>query len=93
MKARLTERGAALAAKQLHYHRHRLVWIVNRIHENEDLLISYLEYEAVDEATFPGGYRVTIENDGCSQQLSVAKRDPEHLLKQLVLRIEEREIA
>ncbi len=58
MKSSPTERQAALAARQLHYHRERLRWIQDRMRDNEALLLIYLTRLGADATVLPGGYSV-----------------------------------
>jgi hypothetical protein len=59
VKGRPTERQAALAARQLHYHRVRLRWIEDKVGENEALLLSYLTHLDTGAVVLPGGYMVS----------------------------------
>src|SRR5829696_5926083 len=54
--ARITERRAALAARQLLYHRERLAWMEERMCDNAALLESFLALAGQDETVLPGGY-------------------------------------
>src|SRR5215207_3559131 len=63
--ARITERRAADAARQLLYHRERLGWMEERMGENAALLESYLALAGEDETVLPGGYvLIRGEEDG-----------------------------
>jgi len=62
--ARITERRAAAAARQLLYHRERLRWMEERIGENMALLGSYLALVGEDETILPGGY--VMARDGAA---------------------------
>ncbi len=53
-----TERQAALAARQLHYHRERLRWMRDQMRDNEALLFLYLAHLGANTAVLPGGYRL-----------------------------------
>ena len=87
-----TERQAAFAARQLHYHREKLRWIQDRMSQNEDLLRLYLTHLDTNTTVLPGGFRV-----GCSpaitQELAIEKLTPRNLYEQLTLPVEQREIA
>ena len=87
-----TERQATLAAKQLHYHREKLLWIQTRMIENEDLLRLYLTRLETEVAVLPGGFRVG-GNPATAQELEIEKLAPKNLYEQLVLSVEQREIA
>lgn len=92
MKSSPTERQAALAARQLYYHRVRLRWIRGRMRENEDLLHCYLTSLDTDTVVLPGGLR--IRGDASStREISVEKLTPKHLHEQLALPVGQREIA
>jgi hypothetical protein len=58
---RITERRAALAARQLLYHRERLGWMEERMCENAALLESYLALAGKEETLLPGGYFLARE--------------------------------
>jgi hypothetical protein len=86
MKGTPTERQAAQAARQLHYHRERLGWIEVRMRDNEALLLSYLTRTGAGAAVLPGGYRVSggaVSPDG---DVAVEKLAPGSPCEQLVLR-------
>ena len=87
-----TERQAALAARQLHYHREKLLWIQDRMRQNEDLLRLYLTCLETNVAVLPGGFRVG-GNPATAQELAIEKLAPKNLYEQLVLPVEQREIA
>ena len=87
-----TERQAALAARQLHYHREKLRWILDRMRQNEDLLRLYLTHLDTNAAILPGGFRVGV-NPATSHELAVEKLAPKNLYEQLVLPVEQRKIA
>jgi hypothetical protein len=83
-----TERQAALAARQLHYHRERLRWIRDRMRDNEALLLIYLTRLGADATVLPGGYRVedhASTGRGVGREVGVEKLVPESLYEQLVL--------
>ena len=92
MRRSPTERQAAFAARQLHYHRKKLRWILDRMSQNEDLLRLYLTHLDTSTTVLPGGFRV-----GCSpaitQELAIEKLTPKNLYEQLTLPVEQREIA
>lgn len=52
-----TERQAAMAARQLHYHRERVRWIEQKMRDNEASLLLYLSSLDANTAVLPGGYR------------------------------------
>ena len=56
-----TEKQAALAARQLHYHRERLGWIRDRMRKNEATFSLYLTGLEARAAILPGGYRISGE--------------------------------
>jgi hypothetical protein len=87
-----TEKQAGRAARQLHYHRERLRWILSRMRENEALLRLYLTVLDAEEAVLPGGFRVGrgSSSDG---GIGVKKLAPKNPYEQLVLPVEERRVA
>lgn len=85
MKSVPTERQAARAARQLHYHRARLRWIEDRTEENEALLLSYLTRLGAGDAVLPGGYRVSGTHAAPSGGVAVERLAPESPYEQLVL--------
>ena len=87
-----TERQAALAVRQLHYHREKLCWIQARMSQNEDLLRLYLTHLDKNTAVLPGGFRVS-GNPSTAQELAIEKLTPKNLYEQLTLPVEQREIA
>ena len=87
-----SERQAALAARQLHYHRGRLRWLLSRMQENEDLLRLYLTILDAEQAVLPGGFRV-VRGTPLDGGLGVEKLAPNNPYKQLVLPVGERQVA
>ena len=87
-----TERQAAFAARQLHYHREKLRWIQERMRDNEYLLRLYLAHLDTSTAVLPGGFRVGV-NPATAQELVIEKLTPKNLYEQLALPVEQREIA
>jgi len=87
-----TDRQAALAARQLHYHREKLGWIQARIRDNEDLLLLYLTRLDADAAVLPGDFRVGGDAS-TAEEITVEKLAPKNLHEQLALPIGERETA
>jgi hypothetical protein len=61
---RPTERLAYLAAKQLAHHRERLLWMRERMEENERLLRGRLEESGERRLVIPGGFAVARAEDG-----------------------------
>ena len=92
MRCSPTERQAAFAARQLHYHREKLAWLLDRMSQNEDLLRLYLTHLDTNTAVLPGGFRVA-GNPATSHELAVEKLAPKNLYEQLTLPVEQREIA
>ena len=88
-----SERQAALAARQLHYHRERLGWLRDKMRDNEALLLSYLTRLGANAAILPGGYEVKGGLPSPSEDLAVRKLAPESPYEQLALRVGEREIV
>lgn len=86
-----TERQAALAARQLHYHRRRLRWIEARMLDNEALLFSYLTRADTDATVLPGGYRVTGGSASPDGDVVVARLVSKSPYEQLVLNMVDRE--
>lgn len=87
-----TERQAAFAARQLHYHREKLRWIQARMSQNEDLLRLYLTHLDTNTTVLPGGFRVGV-NPAIAKELAIEKLTPKNLYEQLTLPVEQREIA
>lgn len=81
-----TERQAALAARQLHYHRERLRWIRDRMRNNEALLLLYLTHLDADATILPGGYRVAGYASSAAD-VTVEKLTIENRYEQLALRL------
>lgn len=79
-----TERQAARAAKQLHYHRERLRWMQTRLRYNEALLLLYLTHQDAPTAILPGGYRITDRTPAFGG-LDVEKLAPRNPFEQLIL--------
>lgn len=86
MRRRPTERQAAHAARQLHYHRERLRWIRDRMRENEVLLLHYLTHLDAAATTLPGGYRIVGETSP-ARDVAVEKLVPKNPYEQLELRV------
>jgi hypothetical protein len=94
LKPSPTERQAARAARQLHYHLERLSWIEGRLRDNEALLLLYLTRLGAEAAVLPGGYRVTTGGPASTPGgVAVEKLAPRGLHEQLSLPIGGREIA
>ena len=72
MGERITERRAALAARQLLYHRERLVWMEGRMDENAALLESFLTLAGEEETVLPGGY-VLVREEGSGTPVRVRR--------------------
>ncbi len=87
-----TERQAALAAWQLHYHRERLRWMRDRMRDNEALLLLYLAHVGANTVVLPGGYHVQGYASS-ARDVAVEKLIPKSPYEQLVLRVAERRIA
>ena len=83
---RPTEGQAALAARQLHYHRERLRWMRGRMRDNEALLLHYLTCLEAGTAVLPGGYRIIGETSS-TLDVAVEKLMPKSLYKQLGFRM------
>jgi hypothetical protein len=88
-----TERQAALAARQLHYHRERLGWLRDRMRENENTLSLYLTGLEARAAVLPGGYRISGEHASPDRDVAVEKLAPASPYEQLSLREEDRGTA
>ena len=80
-----TERQAALAARQLHYHRERLGWLRDKMQENEALLTLYLTGLETRAAVLPGGYRISGEHASLDRDVAVEKLSPAAPYEQLSL--------
>ena len=61
---RLTERRAYLAAKQLAHHRERLLWMRERMEENERLLRERLEDSGERRLELSGGFAIARAENG-----------------------------
>jgi len=92
LKPSPTERQAALAAWQLHYHRSRLPWIQERMRDNEALLLLHLTRLGADATVLPGGYRVEV-HASIDGGVGIEKLAPESPYEQLVLPVDGREVA
>jgi hypothetical protein len=88
-----TERQAALAARQLHYHRDRLGWLRDRMRENEATLSLYLTGLEARAAVLPGGYRISGEHASPDRDVAVEKLAPAAPYEQLSLRVGDRKTA
>ena len=88
-----TEKQAALAARQLHYHRERLGWIRDRMRKNEATFSLYLTGLEAHAAILPGGYRISGERASADRDVAVEKLAPAAPYEQLSLRIGDRETA
>ncbi len=73
MAGKITERRAALAARQLLYHRQRLAWMEERIAENEAALESFLVAAGGERTVLPGGYVLTREEGGRGEPVEVRR--------------------
>ena len=82
-----SERQAATAARQFHYHRERLRWIRDKMRDNEALLLSYLTRLDADAAVLPSGYEIAGERASPYVDVAVRKLTPESPYEQLSLRI------
>lgn len=87
-----TDRQAALAARQLHYHRGHLRWVERRISENEILLRRYLAGKEEQETVLPGGYLLRSGVAG-GELVSVTRLEPEGPYEQLELPVVSRDAA
>ena len=92
MRRSPTERQAALAARQLHYHRERLRWMQDKMRANEALLLHYLTCLDAGTAVLPGGYRIVGEASP-AHDVAVEKLIPKSLYEQLEFRMGESRIA
>jgi hypothetical protein len=84
--ARITERRAANAARQLLYHRERLAWMEERMGENAALLESYLVLAGEDQTVLPGGY-VLAREEGSEAPAGVRRTAASGGFEQLRLRV------
>ncbi|CAN5625854.1 hypothetical protein BH24ACT20_BH24ACT20_00360 [soil metagenome] len=91
MKRAPTERQAALAARQLLYHREKLHWIQTRMNENEALLRFYLTRLETNVVVLPGGFHVA-GNPATTRELTIEKLAPKNLYEQLAFSVG-REVA
>jgi hypothetical protein len=64
MAGKITERRAALAARQLLHHRERLAWMKERTAENAATLETFLVVAGDKRAVLPGGYVLSREGEG-----------------------------
>ena len=88
-----TEGQAALAARQLHYHRARLGWIRDRMRDNEALLLLYVTRLGTGKTVLPGGYRVTVEPATHPKEVEVERLTTNGPHEQLELRLRGRALA
>lgn len=79
---KITERRAAVAARQLAYHRRRIRWMEERIEVNAAALEAYLIAEGKEAAGLPGGYVVEATETG---EIVVAEPEAGAGYEQLVL--------
>jgi hypothetical protein len=84
--ARITERRAALATRQLHYHRERLGWMEERMGENTALLESYLAFAGEVETVLPRGY-VLVREEGSETPVGVRRIAASGGFEQLQLKV------
>jgi hypothetical protein len=86
--ARITERRAALAARQLLYHRERLRWMEGRMGENAALLEAYLALAGEKVTAFlPGGYVLAREEESGGTPVEVRRVAAEDGFEQLRLSV------
>ncbi len=86
VRRRLTERRAALAARQLLYHREHLRWMEERMAENEEILESYLAIAGEERTILPGGcVLIRAEEAAGTPSLEVRKLGGESGFEQLGL--------
>lgn len=57
---KITERRAAIAARQLLYHRERIRWMEERMESNTATLEAYLVTQGKEATVIPGGYAVGL---------------------------------
>lgn len=72
--ATITEKRAALAARQLLYHRRLLEWISRKTAENEAILEGYLVDTGEDRVVLLGGY--VLERTGEDGESAVEVSEP-----------------
>ncbi len=85
MFGRITERRAAIAARQLLYHRERLAWMRERMAENAAVLESFLVAAGDERAVLPGGYVLTRDEEGTREPVGVRRVAAESGFEQLRL--------
>lgn len=61
---RITEKRAAMAARQLLYHRRHIRWMEERMEENVAALETYLISQGRGAAVVPNGYAIAVVDDG-----------------------------
>lgn len=61
---KITERRAAMAARQLLYHRRRIRWMAERMEENAADLETYLIGQGKEATVVPNGYAIAVTDDG-----------------------------
>ena len=86
MGARITERRAVAAARQLLYHRKRLGWMEERMGENAALLESYLALAGEEQTVLPGGY-VLAREEGSATPVGVRRIAGKDEFEQLRLKV------
>jgi hypothetical protein len=64
MAATITEQRAAFAARQLLYHRERMLWMAERMAENEAELERYLLENEIEGDVLRGGYAIETTPEG-----------------------------
>ena len=79
-RSRITERRAALAARQLLYHRRLLEWISRKTAKNEATLESYLIGTGEERVVLLGGYVVerAREDQASAVEVSEPTAGPEY---------------
>jgi hypothetical protein len=85
VRARITERRAASAARQLLYHRERLTWMEDRMGENAALLESFLALAGEDKTVLLPGGCVLAREEGGGVPLEVRRTAGEDGFEQLRL--------
>ncbi len=85
MAGKITERRAAVAARQLFYHRQRLAWMEERMAENAAVLEAFLVAAGYERIDLPGGYVLTRNDEGGGAPIVIRKAVAEDGFEQLRL--------
>ena len=86
---KITQRRAALAARQLIYHERLSEWISRKTAENEAILESYLVISGEDKTVLLGGYVLKLADKDCGSPVEVSEPITEPECEQLEFVLDE----